>query len=89
MDISSLPAKQKRLKHWSLLLSQVKDSNLQQNLASSLELYKATIARCWKTEHITSEDEMELKDLERRIEKLHELARFAVCGSAVAEHCEK
>lgn len=89
MNLARLSSMQKRLKHWSLLLEQIKDDSLRQELASTLEAYKATLARCWKAEQFTQEDEVELGDLERRIMKLHELARFAGIGSAVAEHCEK
>jgi hypothetical protein len=89
MNLARLPEKQKRLKHWTLLLEDLKDDTLRQDLATSLEAYKATLARCWKAEKFTPEDEIELGDAERRIMKLHDMARFAGIGSAIAEHSEK
>ncbi|MBX7145658.1 MAG: hypothetical protein K1X79_14500 [Oligoflexia bacterium] len=88
MDLTTLPAKQKRLKTWSALADEVADDSLKQELLSSLEAYKATLARCWKQGAISAADQDEISDLERRISSLHELARFAGIGTVTAEHTE-
>lgn len=88
MSLATLPRMQKRLLTWSALVDTVPNEELKQDLLNALEIYKATLVRCWKQGNVKEEDSRELNDIERRIVSLHELARFAGAGASIAEHTE-
>ncbi len=78
IDLQSLTRKQKRVKDWSeLLAAGVPHTELKNAFTEKLKLFRNLLAKCWESEKISEEDEMQLEDLERQLEQLAEETRLA------------
>ena len=78
MDLSRLADKQKRLADWSRYCEQILDNQLRERTKSTLERYRAVLVQCWKNDKVSDSDALSIRDLERQLENLNELARMTV-----------
>ena len=79
MELSSLAAKQKRLKDWREGLAyMVQDERLRQKTSEAVDKLSAVLVRCWENQAISEKDAADIVDLERQLERMNELARMTV-----------
>lgn len=76
MELSSLAAKQKRIKDLSALLLEVQKPTVRAHFEQVLSEFKSVLAECWRAGEITAVDEHRILDLERQLEALGEEARL-------------
>ena len=77
MDLSTIIAKQKRIKTWSEFLEHIEDEGLRLRISDDLKLLRNSLAKCWEAQEITDSDRENIYDIERRLESSNELARMA------------
>lgn len=86
MELSSLAAKQKRVKDWREGLSfMVQDESLRKKTKEQIQRLEAVLLRCWESQAITEKDALEIADLERQLERANELARVTVVPKAYSK----
>ena len=87
MELSQLAIHQKRIKDWSDFIAEggVQSAQLKEEILSTLTQFKKVLARCWEAKTISSQDEAEISDFERRLQQLNEEARMTVVGKKAGQ----
>ena len=78
MDLSTLAAKQKRVRDWSeFLFTDGLDEALRLELGTTLELYKKVLVSCWERQTISADDQRLMASYERQLEELNDRVRLS------------
>lgn len=78
MDLSTLAAKQKRVRDWSeFLFTDGLDESLRLELGTTLELYKKVLVSCWERQTISADDQRLMASYERQLEELNDRVRLS------------
>ena len=82
MEQAGLARKQKRIKDWLDFIQGggVQDPQLRSQVLQAIEAYKRILAKCWQAKATTPSEEVEILDLERKLEELNEQSRMTIVG---------
>ena len=84
MNLSSLAAKQKRIRDWQDFARRgAIPEALRAVTLADLKSLQEVLAECWASGAISAEQERRIADLERRLEQQNEEARLAACSHSV------
>jgi hypothetical protein len=79
MELSTLTAKQKRIRSWSTFVNEsVGPGPLKIKMEGSLTRFGELLNEAWETGNVSSELESRIVDMERQLEELLEEARLHV-----------
>lgn len=83
MELSRLPAKQKRYNDWlAFTNNELEDQKLREPTLALLAQFHAALARCFANSTVSDADAAEIADLERQLEQLNQEARMRVPGKS-------
>ena len=81
MQLNRLAAKQKRYKDiLNYTRSDLAKPELKPALEQTLARYQSALARCWKAQAVTPDDDFEIDSTERELERLFGEARYLASG---------